>query len=176
MLAPPPTVDTPRLRLRIPRESDADAIFAGYARDPEVSRYMTWRPHETVADSRAFLSTVLQSWQLGVGERSWAIERRDEGDVIGMLGVRAHHGTCLGYVLARPHWGRGYMTEAARAVVALALTESWRVWAFCDVDNVGSARVMEKAGMSFEGVLRRYSCHPNLGPEPRDCRVYSTVR
>ena len=52
----------------------------------------------------------------------------------------------------------------------------YRVWAVCDVDNVASARVLEKAGMSFEGILRRYQIHPNIGPEPRDARCYARMR
>jgi RimJ/RimL family protein N-acetyltransferase len=52
----------------------------------------------------------------------------------------------------------------------------WRVWGVCDVENVGSARVMEKAGLSFEGVLRRHTIHPNVGTEPRDMRCYAKTR
>jgi len=48
--------------------------------------------------------------------------------------------------------------------------------AVCDVENIASARVMEKAGLSREGVLRRWLVHPNLGPEPRDCYGYARVR
>ncbi|MGH6943752.1 MAG: GNAT family N-acetyltransferase, partial [Geminicoccaceae bacterium] len=82
------------------------------------------------------------------------------------------------YVLARPFWGRGYMTEAVRALIRAALADPWifRVWAFCDVENLASARVMEKAGMSFEGRLRRWTVHPNVGPEPRDVLCYAKVR
>jgi RimJ/RimL family protein N-acetyltransferase len=52
----------------------------------------------------------------------------------------------------------------------------YRVWAVCDAENIASARVMEKAGMSFEGVFRRYQVHPNLSQEPRDARCYALVR
>jgi RimJ/RimL family protein N-acetyltransferase len=51
----------------------------------------------------------------------------------------------------------------------------FRASALCDVDNAASARVMEKAGMSFEGILHRYSIQPNISVEPRDCRVYARV-
>src|SRR5688572_12842556 len=112
MRSPPSSLDTLRLRLRLPRLDDAEAIWADYARDPEVSRYMTWRPHTSIEDTRAFLTGVVESWQTGVGERSWAIERREDGRLLGTIGSRLHHGSCLGYVLARPFWGKGYMTEA----------------------------------------------------------------
>ena len=64
------------------------------------------------------------------------------------------------------------------AVVDWALTQQglWRIWAVCDVQNPASARVMEKAGMQREGVLRRWITHPNVSHEPRDCLCYALVR
>jgi len=84
----------------------------------------------------------------------------------------------LGYVLTRLHWGKGYMTEALRGLVDWALKQQhiYRIWAVCDVDNIASARVMEKAGMQREGILRRWSVHPNLSPEPRDSYCYAIVK
>src|SRR5262249_50237959 len=77
-----------------------------------------------------------------------------------------NHRVELGYILGREHWGRGYMTEVVRAVSdwALAQPEVHRVWAACDVDNLASARLMEKAGMAREGTLRRWMLLPNIDP------------
>ena len=84
----------------------------------------------------------------------------------------------IGYVLAKKYWGQDYMSEAARAIVdwALGLDEIYRVSAVCDIDNIGSARVMEKAGMQREGRLRRYMIHPHLSAEPRDVYMYAKVK
>ena len=84
----------------------------------------------------------------------------------------------VGYALARPYWGKGYMTEIMRTVIDWALTQPdiFRVQAFCDVENIASARVMEKAGMAREGLLRRYVVHPNISAEPRDAYLYAVVR
>ena len=54
--------------------------------------------------------------------------------------------------------------------------EIFRAWAFCDVENPASARVMEKAGMTREGVLRRWHVCPSIGPEPRNCIVCAKVK
>ena len=64
----------------------------------------------------------------------------------------------MGYALARPLWGRGQVTEAAQAVIALAFAEYGlhKVWAHADVRNAASWRVMEKLGMSREGLLREH--------------------
>jgi [ribosomal protein S5]-alanine N-acetyltransferase len=71
-------------------------------------------------------------------------------------------------VLARPTWGQGLMTEALSEVVGWALRQPgiWRIGDVCDVENLASARVMEKAGLEREGVLRRWGVHPNLGEVP----------
>ena len=84
----------------------------------------------------------------------------------------------LGYGLGKAFWGKGYTTEAARTVVdwALAQPSIYRVWAVCDVDNIGSRRVMEKIGMQREGILRREIIHPNISAEPRDCYLYSIIK
>ena len=81
-------------------------------------------------------------------------------------------------MLARAEWGKDYMTEALRAVIEFAFTlpKVRRVWAVCDVDNTASARVMEKAGLEREGILRKYAAHSNVSSEPRDVFCYSIVR
>ena len=174
----PETVRTDRLVLRRPVDADAAAIFEGYAQDPEVVRYLMWRPHANVGDTRAYLGFVQRGWDSGA-EYTWAITRHGEDRLIGMIAARPHGFKCdLGYVLARPYWGQGIVAEAGRAVVDLALADAdvYRVWAVCDVDNHASARVMEKLGMQLEGVLRRWVVHPNVSPEPRDSLCYARVR
>jgi ribosomal-protein-alanine N-acetyltransferase len=107
------------------------------------------------------------------------ITARDDDRPFGMVELRpGGHRAEIGYVLARPWWGRGLMTEAARAVVEWALDQPaiYRVWAVTDVDNVGSARVLEKVGMDREGLLRSWLIHPSLSAEPRDCWCYARVR
>ncbi len=70
------------------------------------------------------------------------------------------------------------MTEAVKAIVDWVLKQEsiHRVWAFCDVENLASARVLEKVGMQREGVLRRWMIHPNVSDEPRDCYCYAITR
>jgi RimJ/RimL family protein N-acetyltransferase len=174
----PVLVETERLVLRPPTLADADAIFDGYARDAEVVRHLTWRPHGTISDTREFLVRLRAGWDAGT-DRTWALTVRGNDRIIGMFGLRPHGFKCdIGYVLARPYWGQGLMTEAGRAVVGLAFTDPavHRVWAVCDVDNARSARVLENIGMTFEGTLRRWIVHPNISDTPRDSLCYSRIR
>lgn len=174
----PDSLTTERLRLRPVEASDASAIFDGYARDAEVTRHLVWRPHRTVADTEAYLD-VCRAMPPGA-ERVYAILSRGGGLLMGCLHLRrpAPHRVEVGYVLARRFWGGGLMTEALRAAVdwAMAQPDLFRVGATCDVDNLASARVMEKAGLVREGVLRRWIVHPNVSHEPRDCFSYARVR
>ena len=174
----PVVVETERLVLRHPTGRDAPAIYDGYARDPDVVRYLTWRPHRSIADTFAYLDVLRSGWDAGT-DRTWALTMRGEDQVIGMIGLRPRGSKAdIGYVLARPHWGRGLMTEAGRAIVDLAFADPavYRVWAVCDADNAASARVMEKLGMTLEGTLRRWIVHPNVSDAPRDALCYSRIR
>ena len=175
---PPDTITTERLVLRKPRMDDAPVIFETYARDPEVVRYLVWKPHKTVQETEQFLSACKQLWRSG-RDYAYAITLKENSSLIGMFGLHPMKMKVeVGYALARPHWGKGYVTEILREVIdwAFTQTEIYRVQAFCDVENLASARVMEKAGMTREGVLRRYVLHPNISDEPRDCFMYAIVR
>lgn len=174
-----PSIHTERLTLRPARMDDAAAIFDSYARDPEVTRYLTWTPHRSVAETEELLRGVTNVCG-GDPQYHWAVTELDGDDTArGMIALRRDgHRADFGYVLARTLWGLGYMTEALRAVLGFAFTLPglYRVWGVCDAENAASARVMEKAGLRFEGVLRRHTVHPNLGPEPRDMRCYAMTR
>ena len=170
-------LSTDRLTLRRPRLSDAVTIFERYGQDPEVTRFVLWEPHRSVTDTEEFLKACEDAWDLGIGHRPWVIER-EEGRPMGMIGVTIQARRAeVGYVLARDEWGHGYMTEALRAVIAHCFETDKldRVWAVADVDNLASCRVMERAGMEFEGVLRAWARHPAMDGA-RDCKCYATVR
>jgi ribosomal-protein-alanine N-acetyltransferase len=117
LIEPPEVITTRRLVLRRPRLSDADDIFDSYAADPEVTRYVTWRPYKDRSEVAPFLRSRLARWDSGE-EFSWVITRHEEDCVIGMIACRVReHAADIGYVMSRNYWHRGYTTEAASAVV-----------------------------------------------------------
>lgn len=177
-MRPPERFETARLLLRPPNLDDAKPIFDTYAHDPEVTRYLVWEPHETLEDTQIFLHRCLDVWKEETAF-PWALVIKETDQLIGMLELRFDgHKADLGYVMARSFWGEGFATEAAKLVVdwALAQPPVHRVWAVCDVDNYASARVLEKAGMQREGILRRWIRHPSTSKKPRDCYVYAVVK
>ena len=179
MLRPPATFGTARLSARLPRTDDAPAIFAAYASDPEVTRYLSWHPYERIEPLELFLRESIAHWEKGDGHLAWLLCLKGTDSPIGSIGVTLEGGKAMfGYVLAKKFWGHGFAAEALAFLVdwSLAQPEIFRAWAFCDVENTASSRVMEKAGMVREGVLRRWHVCPTLGPELRDCVVCAKVK
>ena len=175
---PPDTIHTERLILRKPQMEDAPAIFEGYAQDPEVTRYLIWKPHQHIRETEEFLLACRQLWRTGK-DFAYAITLKGNNQLIGMFAMHPMKLKIeVGYGMARAFWGKGYMTEVLRTVIDWAFTQLdiFRVQAFCDVDNIGSARAMEKAGMQREGLLQRYVLHPNISDEPRDAYLYAIVK
>src|SRR4051812_45903557 len=173
-------LSTNRLLLRTPTLKDADAIFETYAQDPEVVKYLVWAAHRSVETTREFLRSLEAPVKSGISH-PFAIVLKGENKLLGMIELRVQTGgfrSEVGYVLASEYWGTGIMTEALKAVIdcGFALPGMYRIAAICDVDNVGSARVMEKAGMHFEGIQKRALLHPNIDKEPRDARCYAITR
>jgi len=169
---------TRRLSLRPPRADDAETIFNGWATDAAVTRYLTWRPHQHLADTQRFLADCLDAWR-GSMRRVWVMTQFGQGEPIGMIEMRLDgYRAELGYVLARSAWRQGYMTEGVQTLTQLVLHELpvARVAAVCDVDNQASARVLERAGFLREARLRRAILHPNVSDEPRDVYLYARTR
>ena len=167
------TLTTERLLLRPPTIDDAPAIFERYAADPLVTRYLSWETHRTIDDTHAFLDGDHPL------DANWSICLEGDPTPCGMVGAFDRgHKAIIGYVLSRDVWGRGVATEAAKAVI----DEIWkhdriyRVQADCHVDNLASARVLEKCGLVREAKLRRWMVMPQIGDEPQDCYLHAQVR
>ncbi len=149
-------METQRLILRTFAPEDVDDVY-DYARDPSVGPNAGWKPHESRIESFCIVAGFIR------GGEVWAIEHRRDGRVIGSIGL--HKGRdrsgedcrTMGYVLARPYWGEGLCTEAARAVLRCGFDEmGLAVVAIAHyTDNERSRRVIEKCGFTPEGVMRR---------------------
>ncbi|WP_448572472.1 GNAT family N-acetyltransferase [Trichothermofontia sp.] len=158
-----PTLVTPRLCLRKLTIADTDDVFA-YAADPLVSRYTLWQTHRSREDSEQFIEAELAKYT-SLQPASWAIVHQAVGKVIGTCGFGfwhiAHARIEVGYALGRAYWGQGLMPEALQAVITFCFSTLPlnRIEALCLVENHASARVMEKVGMYYEGLLREALCH-----------------
>ena len=150
---------TERLLLRPFRLADVDDVYA-YARDPDWARFllpMIPQPYTRRNAEEFIAGRVAASWST---DSAFAIVL--DSVVVGgiNLHINERHETGeLGYSLARVHWGKGLTTQAATAVVDWGFSELGlaKVYASADLRNAGSWRIMEKVGMTREGVLRSHT-------------------
>lgn len=147
-------LDTPRLRLRPCTAADVDALLALWT-DPQVRR---WLWDDVVIDRATAAERVAASDAsfAAAGWGQWAIEPRERGALLGAVGlieIDPAVGPELVYALHPAHQGRGYATEASRAVLAHAFGTLGlaRIPGRTDTPNRQSARVLERLGMRFEG-------------------------
>lgn len=174
----PERIETNRLVLRKPTPADAEAVFSRYASDAEVTKLVSFPRHRSVEDTHAFLAFSDAEWQKWPAG-PYLIESRADQQLLGGTGLSFETPTvaATGYVLARDAWGHGYATEALHAMVELARDLGVRrLYALCHPANPASARVLQKCGLTGEGLLSRHSEFPNLAPgEVQDCLCYSRV-
>ncbi|AFY82507.1 GNAT family N-acetyltransferase [Oscillatoria acuminata] len=154
-----PILESDRLILRKMSLEDAPDLFE-YASDSQVAQYTTWTPHQSLEDSQIFLNSVIKNYQTPKGW-TWGIVHKGDSKLIGTCGlvnwVQADHHAEIAYALSRPYWGQGYMPEAVKTIVAFGFQEIDlnRIEGRCKLPNHASAKVMEKVGFSFEGILRQ---------------------
>jgi len=145
-------LSTESLDLRRFTPDDLDRLVA-LDSDPEVTFFITGGVPEFEPD---FLRSYLGYYERYAGYGFWAVEERATGEFIGWFHLRPEPDTPedepeLGYRLVKSAWGKGYATEGSRALIDRAFRElgARRVHATTMTVNVGSRRVMEKAGLRF---------------------------
>jgi Acetyltransferase (GNAT) family. len=156
------TIKTNRLLLRKFTVEDSEDMFNTWANDEEVCKYLTWFPHGTVENTKELLANWVNAYESN-RTYNWAIALNGTNKVIGSISVvsmddKNEH--CeIGYCLGKEYWNKGITTEALKAVInhMILVVGMNRVQAKHDIQNPASGRVMQKAGMIFEGTLKQYS-------------------
>ncbi|MBY6037608.1 GNAT family N-acetyltransferase [Fictibacillus nanhaiensis] len=172
-----PRLETERLILRKITPGDINDMYE-YGSDPEVAKYVTWQTHGTLSDTKEFIDFVLRNYDKGE-IAPWGIEYKENGKMIGTIDFvtwQPHHKSAeMGYVLSREYWGMGITTEAAEELISFGFQnmDLIRIQARCFIENIGSERVMEKVGMSYEGTVRKAMLAKG---DHRDLKVYSVLK
>jgi RimJ/RimL family protein N-acetyltransferase len=152
-------IATPRLILRRFRTGDA-AVLAEYRSDPAVARYQSWDAPFPLLRAETAVANFIASDPVRPGWFQYAVERTEDGGLIGDVAVHLHDNLMqaeIGFTLAAEHQGRGYATEAVRAVVHRLFSEQGlhKVTGECDSRNTASAALLERLGFTREGLLRQ---------------------
>lgn len=145
-------LETERLILRPITLDDAADLFE-YASDPENTKW-TFPTHKSIDETNWVIANLFMSAPLG----NFAIELKENGKMIGTCDLRINEGEKsaeLAYAINKQYWGKGYAPEAANKLADLAFNtlKIERLWAKFAAENSASGRVMEKIGMSQEGIL-----------------------
>ena len=163
-------LETERLILRKWTDADAESLFH-YAKDPAVGPAAGWQPHQSVEESRNVIRNLLN------GAECYAICEKGSDEAIGSIELRLNGHTDmtdredeseLGYWLGKPFWGRGYMPEAAAALLQRGFEELGMTAIWCGYydGNQKSRRVQEKLGFQYD-----YSFETDLAPLINEVRV-----
>lgn len=154
------SLETERLLLRKLELNDADRVEE-LASDYELAKTTLNVPHPYPPGSAGdFIQSMWKAEERGMVV--FAIVEKESNSLIGIINIKqtlAYKRGELGYWVGRPYWGKGYGTEAARAVVGFGFKELGlnKVFAGAFADNPGSWRIMEKVGMKHEGTWRQHA-------------------
>ena len=153
------TIETDRLCLRKLSVNDAEAMYKNWASDSEVTKYLTWPPHESIETTKKLLSLWSKDYRKEDCYQ-WGIELKSIGEVIGTISVVGKKDEIdmvhIGYCIGRAWWHQGIMTEALSAIIDFFFNEVGcnRIESRHDINNPHSGDVMKKCGMRVEGTKR----------------------
>ncbi len=172
-------LETDRLILRKFKITDADDMYYNWASDPECNKFLSWNLHENVDITKS----VIQKWidEYENGSYNWVVELKDTHEIIGSIAAHnfsEKHSNCeIGYCYGSKYWGNGYATEALSSVIDFFLNDCnlHLVEARHISGNPASGRVMEKAGMHKDAVLRERRINKYTN-ELNDLVVYSITK
>ncbi|MDR3314384.1 MAG: GNAT family N-acetyltransferase [Oscillospiraceae bacterium] len=171
------TLETERLILRRFALRDAADAYQNWFSDPEVAMYMRWDAHGSVVQTEAFMEHFVATYEKPNFYR-WAIALKTDNRAIGAIGFHVEDDNDAvadaAYSLGKAFWNRGIASEALQAVLRFAFVAVGvnRMEAFHAVNNPASGKVMQKAGMQFEGRSRqKFKSHKGF----EDCDTYAIL-
>lgn len=171
------TIETTRLTLRRLEHTDVQMMFNNWTSDDKVTRFLRWDAHKIIEATKDMLEQWIDSYH-DDATYYWGIYLKD-GEMIGSIGVTITSEYDLkgelGYKIGSRWWNQGYSSEAAKAVIDYMFcnTDIERIDAHSSVGNPASSKVMEKAGMRYEGLLKHYY---KTRDGFQDCTLYGIIR
>ena len=170
-------IETERLLLRKIKETDAEPMFRNWASDPEVTKYMTWNPHENIEVTKTIINHWLEEEKDPKTIR-FVITLKNSDEPIGSIDVVDYINGVpeIGYCLSRKYWNHGLMTEACKAFTKYLFDKGFKkILIKAVVENIGSNRVIEKCGFKF--THQEYLEHQSsFKPNPTTVNCYEFIK
>lgn len=152
-------LETERLLLKKGTLDDANEIYENYGKDPLVSKYVVWNQHKSIEDA----IKLMEKWQESYKKNNsykWLVIEKNSQNVIGSITAvkvdDVNKTVAIGYCFGSKWWNKGFATETLKRVIKFFFEEVGvqTIYANHLSSNIASGKVMEKAGMKFEGTLR----------------------
>ncbi len=153
-----PTLETPRLLLRQLTIADINAIEK-FTTDDEVTVFLTWDTHQSLNETEAFLNELLKKYEHG--SLIWGIIVKENDRLVGIIEFSEYRRdekiAEMGCIIAKSYWKNDYASEATQALIRYGFSELKleRIQASYFSENISSERVLQKAGLFYEGTQRR---------------------
>lgn len=155
-------IETDRLLLRPWAEADAAELYK-YAKDPDIGPIAGWPPHTGVENSREIIRTVLSA------PETYAVVLKSTGEPVGSVGIMFGENSSapmqaneaeIGYWIGKPHWGKGLIPEAVKALIVRCFEDLGcsAVWCGYYDGNEKSKRVQEKCGFRYHHTEENKPC------------------
>ena len=170
------TIQTNRLILRKFTITDADDMYNNWASDPEVTKYLTWNPHENIEVTKIIINRWLEEEKDPKTIR-FVITLKDSGEPIGSIDVVNYidGNPEIGYCLSKKYWNQGLMTEACKAFAKYLFNKGFnKVLIKALVENIGSNRVIEKCGFKFTH-QEHLEHQSSFKPDPATLNCYELI-
>ena len=173
-------LETKRLILRRFTIDDAEAMYNNCATDPETCKYLSWDVHSSLDVTKEYINNVISKYE-NKDYYGWVVEIKETHEIIGTISsviTNTKHSTVeIGYSYGSKYWGKGYATEALRRVIEFFINdcETYIVTASHISGNPASGRVMEKAGMTKDAVVRSRRIN-KFTKERNDAVLYSIIK
>lgn len=173
------TLETNRLLLRKFKYDDVEGMYNNWATDKECCKYLSWDVHKNIEETKEILNKWIE--QYNDNSYHWVVELKDTKEIIGSISIIKNHIKdlyCeLAYCYGSKYWNKGYATEALRRVIEYLLIECNYNLIEADhvIENIASGKVMEKAGMKKEAILKQRTVNRDL-QKISDLVVYSITK
>ncbi|MBU0904431.1 MAG: GNAT family N-acetyltransferase [Firmicutes bacterium] len=174
-----PKIETERLILRRMELSDTQKVFDNWLSDERISENRVNSEHKTVSETTERVTKIVDGY-VNKDFCWWAIERKVDGELIGEIDLYDFDnttGNCeVSYSIGYEWWNQGYATEALRAVVEFGFRQMniHKIAAAHNTDNPASGKVLVKAGMVQEGIIKHMI--RNAKSQYKDCTIYGILQ